>query len=209
MNATPRLPNEATRWLKAVDARIATVDPAQRREIVDGFRSHIQESIDSGDDIDGVLASLGDPNDVADAALQDQPSTPTRYLTVKRVLQIIALALAAAAVVALCALPGYVSVTTDSRGHESIQTQGVLAVMGLPYLAVLMIPVVLAAIPLLLRGRAWQPASITVAILIAAFGILGALSIGFYYLPAVIVSIVAAIVPARPRTTVPKPMRIR
>lgn len=199
MNTVPSLPTQASAWLHAVSVHLSGVDPAQRDEIVDGLRSHIQESIDAGVDVDSVLSRLGDPAAVADEAVRDDPFQAPRYLNAKRVLQIVAAALALIATVALCVLPSYVSVTTDSQGHEKIETQPLLAVMGSAYLLVLLIPVAIAVVPLFLHGRAWKISSIVAAVLLGGFAILGAVSIGRYYLPAGIIEIIAACLPLRPR----------
>ncbi|GAB6856158.1 HAAS signaling domain-containing protein [Microbacterium xylanilyticum] len=199
MNTVPSLPAQASAWLHAVSAQLSEVDPVQRDEIVDGLRSHIQESIDAGADVDSVLAQLGDPATVADEAVRDDPSQAPHYLNAKRVLQIVAAALALIATVALCVLPSYVSVTTDSRGHEKIETQPLLAVMGPAYLLVLLIPVAITVVPLFLHGRAWKISSIVAAVLLGGFAILGAVSIGRYYLPAGIIEIIAACLPLRSR----------
>ena len=199
MNTIPSLPAQASEWLRAVSARLSDVDPTQRDELVDGLRSHIQESIGTGIGVDTVLAQLGDPAAVADEALRDDPSHAPRYLNAKRVLQIVALALALIATVVLCVLPSYVSVTTDSYGRETIETQPLLVVMGPAYLLVLLIPVAIAAVPLFLHGRAWKVTSIGAAVLLGGFAILGVVSIGRYYLPAGIIEVFASCLPLRPR----------
>ncbi len=65
----------------------------------------------------------------------------------------------------------------------------------------LSIPVVVAGIPLALAGtRAWRPAAIAAACLLMAFAILGAASVGIFYLPSAVAMIVAA--SRRTRSTV-------
>ncbi|UUT35940.1 hypothetical protein [Microbacterium elymi] len=114
-----------------------------------------------------------------------------------RVLQIIGFALTLAAGVALCFLPAFQSVTSDSDGHQATRTQTLLQMQGSAYLLVLVIPVLIAAVPLLLRGRAWRVSSIVAAVLLGVFALVGALSIGVFYLPAAIVEVVAACLPVR------------
>lgn len=192
-----RLPGKADKWLHTVQARLADLDPGQREELVDGFRSHIQESIDAGGDVDAVLAELGSPGAVAADALKAETPGGPRYLNAKRVLQIVGVVLTVAAAAVMSVLPSFESVTTDSSGHEKIETQTLLEVQGIAFLIVLLIPVLVAAVPLFLRGRAWQVTSIVVAAALALFVILGALSIGRFYLPAAIIEIVAIFVPVR------------
>jgi hypothetical protein len=115
------------------------------------------------------------------------------------VLQLIGLAFAIAATTALCVLPSFESVTTDSSGHERVETLSILEVQGVAFLVVLLVPVIIAVIPLVLNGRAWHMGSIVVAILLGGLALVGALSIGRYYLPAVIIEIVAACLPIRRR----------
>jgi Protein of unknown function (DUF1700) len=201
MSSTPHLPMQASSWLRAVEAGLSRIDSTERDELVDGLRSHIQESIDAGDPVDDVLHRLGDPSGVADEMLQQATASPVRYLTTKRFLQLIGVVLAAAASIALCVLPSFVSVTTDSSGNEKIEAQNLLQAQGLGFLIVLLIPVLIAAVPLLLHGRAWRISSVIAAVLITGFAVLGALSIGRFYIPAAIVQVVAACLPSTTRKT--------
>ena len=57
----------------------------------------------------------------------------------------------------------------------------------------LSIPVLVAGLPLaVVRTRAWRPAAIAAACLLMAFAILGAASVGIFYLPSGVAMIVAA-----------------
>ena len=126
-----------------------------------------------------------------------------RYCNAKRIVQFVAAALALAAVLAVALLPSYIEVSTTSDGGEVVTSSTVLQVVGLWFLLVLAIPLAITLLPLPARGRAWQPLSIISATLLTLFTILGSLSIGFYFLPAMIASIVAAFLPTRPPTSQP------
>ena len=74
-----------------------------------------------------------------------------------------------------------------------------LQVVGAWFLLVLAIPALLGLLPILATGKLWQPLSIVSAVLLGIFSIIGSLSIGWYFLPATLVAIVAACIPTRRR----------
>lgn len=125
-----------------------------------------------------------------------------RYLSPKRVVQIAALALALTAALMIAVLPMYTEMTVSSDGTESTSRATVLEVNGLWVLVLIAVPVLLAALPLSARGRAWQPLSITSAALLSACVVLGMVSIGLFFLPAAVVAIVGACL--SPRSTRPR-----
>lgn len=133
------------------------------------------------------------------SSLQSQDKRPY-VLGPKRVLQFIALAFAIAAVCFLLALPGYVQMTVDSSGNESMTTPTLIDIHGIIYMAVLAIPVGLAIVPLFLKGRAWRIGSIVCSVLLAIFALLGSLSIGVYFVPAAVVAVIAALMPIGKQT---------
>ncbi|HKT55837.1 MAG TPA: hypothetical protein VJR25_03615, partial [Microbacterium sp.] len=83
-------------------------------------------------------------------------------------------------------------------------SQTVLQVMGGGYLVILLLPAVALAIPLLLRGRAAAVVALVAAVLVSMFVLLGILSIGLFYLPAVVCAVIAAALPSAPRHPSPK-----
>ncbi len=135
----------------------------------------------------------------------DELAAHSGYWNAKRVIQIIALAINAAAVSAIVLLPSYVSVTTDSAGNESITTRAVLQVGGTGFVAILALPLIFAAAPLFARGSSWQIFSIGSTVLLAVFAIVASLSIGFYFLLAVVLEGIAVFL--RPRRRIPGPRR--
>ncbi len=201
-----RLPDRAAAWLDAVDERLSHLDKRQREEIVDGLRLHLLEAIDSGEEADDVLVRLGSPDHVAGLSPRDDEfAAHSDYWNAKRVIQIIALALTAAAVSAIILLPSYVSETTDSAGNESITTQTVPEVGGIGFVAILAIPLIFAAAPLFAPGSSWQIFSIGSTVLLAVFAIVASPSIGFYFLPAVVLEVIAVFL--RPRRHPPSGRR--
>ena len=113
----------------------------------------------------------------------------------KRVAQLIALALAVAAMVMMVLIPTYTGVTMTSDGTEITSRSTLVQENGASVLLVLAIPVALAALPLLARGRAWQPLSIVSATLLLGLVVLGLASIGGFILPAAVAAIVGACLP--------------
>jgi hypothetical protein len=97
------------------------------------------------------------------------------YFNPARVLQIVALTFAVAAVLGALFLPGGFSVTQTSDGRQYIETPTLLQTMGQR----LVIPLFLTAVPLLFPGRGWQGISIAATIALAGSSI-----IGWFFLPA-------------------------
>lgn len=201
---TPNLPPELRAWLHDVERRLHALPDDQRTETLSGLAEHVVELTDSGLSGAEAVARLGSPASVAeDAFAEYQQQTGRdlrgRYFTVKRVLQLAAFVLAVAAAAVVAFRPSFILVTTDSDGIEQIQAATVLEVVGLWYLLVLAIPVVLTAVPLFARGRAWQPVSIACVVPLTVFVAIGMLSISWDFLLAWVVAVVAVLLPARPR----------
>ncbi|AYG04869.1 hypothetical protein [Gryllotalpicola protaetiae] len=118
--------------------------------------------------------------------------------------QLIALALAVVAVAAVLFVPSY-SIETSSSDHgASYFVVSALVVNGPGMLVPLGIPLLVAVAPVAARGRAWHPVSITATVLLAAFAVIGAFSIGIFFAPAALVEIVALFLHAGPRARAEK-----
>lgn len=205
MRSQSQLPAEVRAYLLEVEHRLASLPEDQRRQVVEDLTQHIVDATDEGAVPQEVLVRLGDPKEVAEQTFQQhQEQTGVdlrpRYLGAKRILQLIAASLAIAAALAVLFLPSYIEVTESSGGQESISSQTALEFVGPRILLVVAIPVALAALPLFARGRAWRPLSIASALMLTLFAVIGSLSVGWYFLPAMLVAIVAAFIPDRPRT---------
>ena len=115
----------------------------------------------------------------------------------KRMLHVLALVLAVVTAVLVLFMPSYTVVTTDSSGASTTETLSIWQYNGPIFALVVAIPVVIALIPALMRGRWWPLASIVSAGLLLGFAFLGALSLGFAFLPAALAASIAAM--RRPR----------
>ncbi|AYG03834.1 hypothetical protein [Gryllotalpicola protaetiae] len=111
-------------------------------------------------------------------------------LRAARIWQLAALGLAAAAAVVVLFAPLYSSGTTtcDPPGvacavHPAAQAS-VLAVNGPGILWYVLAPVALCLIPVLVRGSAWRAVSITCVVVLGMLVLLGLLTIGTFYVPA-------------------------
>jgi hypothetical protein len=95
--------------------------------------------------------------------------------------------------VAVAWLPLATETTTDSSGTTTTSHPSLIDNEGVSVLIVLLVPVMIAAIPVLLRHRpAAQAARTTAAVLMAIGVVLALLSIGIFYLPALVALVVAA-----------------
>lgn len=117
--------------------------------------------------------------------------------TAKRLLQWVALGLALAASVYLLVVPVYEGAVSDESGATLRTSETLLSVNGPWALVVLAVPPAIAALPLFARGRAWQPLSVVACVLLGAGVLVGILTIGVFFLPALVVEVVAACLPTR------------
>ena len=115
----------------------------------------------------------------------------TRHDHRRNVLQILAFTLGIAAALILLLVPGYTEVTQTNDGQEKIKSSTLLETIGPWILRPLFIPVVLTGLPLLFRGPLRKYASVTATVALAIFTLLGSLSMGWFYLPATVVSFIA------------------
>ena len=123
----------------------------------------------------------------------------SRYVILKRVLQLVAVGLVLTAVLVVLFVPSYGFATETSDG---VQTTGMVTaweVNGPRILLLLAIPVALSLLPVFSRGAAWQLLSVLSAVLLVVFAVVTSLSIGWFFFPAAIIAAVAAFVPVRPR----------
>jgi heme/copper-type cytochrome/quinol oxidase subunit 2 len=118
-------------------------------------------------------------------------------LSVKRALQVLSTVLAVVAGALVLFLPSYTVVRSDSAGNESTSTLSIWQYNGPIMLLVVAVPVVIALVPALVRGRWWPVVSLVSAGLLLGVAFLGAPTVGFAFLPAVVAAVVAAMM--RPR----------
>lgn len=115
----------------------------------------------------------------------------------KRMLQVLALVLTVVTGVLVLFMPSYTVVTSDSSGASTTQTLSIWQYNGPLFALVVAIPVAIALVPVLVRGRWWPLVSIVSAGLLLGFAFLGAMSIGFAFLPAALAAVVAAMLTPR------------
>ena len=126
-----------------------------------------------------------------------------RYLTTKRVLQLVTLGLVVGAAGYSCAAQLFAWAESDSSGNSVVMTRTLLESQGPGYLLVFMVLAALTACPLLLRGTSSAIASVEMAAVLTTFTVLGAMTIGGLFLPAAVASCIAALLPMRGRGHTP------
>lgn len=98
--------------------------------------------------------------------------------------QKIAFLLTITAALVLLLVPSYRGVRLSDDGPEQVVSLTLLEVVG-PYIFVpLLIPVALTGLPLLLRGRARNYASVATTVALAIFTLIASATIGWFYVPA-------------------------
>lgn len=126
-----------------------------------------------------------------------KPAASKAYWHPRRALQALGAVLTLLAVWALLFLPTYMTTSTDQFGNEVVGSATAWDVNGAWLLVVLAFPLLLAVLPLLVRGRAWYGVSLTCTVLLGVFVVLGSLSLGFFFLPGFIAMLIAVLL--RPR----------
>jgi protein-S-isoprenylcysteine O-methyltransferase Ste14 len=116
--------------------------------------------------------------------------------------QLVAAGLALVAAAVVITVPLYSQVSSTSAGDQQTRSSTALSVVGPTILLTLLVPVLGAALPLAARGRAWQPLSVVSAAVLAVFVLLGLLSVGWFFIPALIVSVIAVFQPVTPTSGV-------
>lgn len=108
----------------------------------------------------------------------------------RRVVQLVALLLAVAASSFLALVPVYSGAATSTSSDGTVtttqQTATLLEVNGPGALAVLLVPVLLTAVPALWFGRGRTPAAVVGTALLALGCVAGLLTVGVFYLPALV-----------------------
>ena len=107
---------------------------------------------------------------------------------------LIAVAVASLTALGVALLPFGTSSSTDVNGVETTSSLSLLSNEGPSVLLVLALPVFLVAIPLLLRGdTAVQRARVSIAGLLGILVVLGAASIGVFFVPTLILMIMSIV----------------
>lgn len=78
-------------------------------------------------------------------------------------------------------------VSAASPSHEPRHFGSAVSAVGGPAIfGPLLIPVLLIALPLLIRGKSWRGASVAAKVPLAVFAVTGVASIGLFHLPALL-----------------------
>lgn len=107
--------------------------------------------------------------------------------------QLAAVALAVVASVLLLVVPTGTSETTTSTGEHTSESTTLLGTEGPSVLWPLLVPVLLTLVPLLVSRRLRPAVSITCTVLLAVGVILAVLSIGVFFVPALVLAVIACV----------------
>jgi hypothetical protein len=115
----------------------------------------------------------------------------------KNVRQIIAFSLTVAAALVVLLVPLYSGVQVTNDGPEQVTASTLLEIAGPRVFVPVLIPVALTGLPLLLRGRAQQYASVGTTIALAIFTLIAFATIGWFYVPALAAALTSALASSR------------
>ncbi|UZX02136.1 hypothetical protein F8G81_05515 [Arthrobacter sp. CDRTa11] len=120
-----------------------------------------------------------------------------RHWDPKRVRRIIALSLAAGASLVLLLFPVYSTMSLSNGAPDHVTASTMFDVMGPSILVPLLVPVVLAGLPLLVRRTAHAlPVATTIAL--GIFTVISSATIGWFYVPALAAAVAAVTAPPKP-----------
>jgi hypothetical protein len=120
-----------------------------------------------------------------------------RHWDPKRVRQIIAVSLAAAASLVLLLVPLYSTVSLSNGAPDRVTASTLFDVVG-PYIFVpLLVPVALTGLPLLVRRTAHALPVVT-TIALGIFTVISSATIGWFYVPALAAAVAAVAAPPKP-----------
>lgn len=187
-------------YLADVAGRLSTVPRAQREDVLAGLRDHITALADQGATAEDIITRLGSPEEVADAAASELPPRPPRFFDAKRLVQLVAVALAARASWTILFEPLYEGwqawERSDGTSGEEITHQTMAQVNGWPLtLTVAALPLLLTLAPAVVRGRARQSVTVVCTVLLAGVAVLTGFSVGALYLLALVAAVCACLVP--------------
>ncbi len=194
------------RYLAEVDRRLGHLSDAQREDILAGILEHIADLEADGVAPEEIVARLGSPESVADAAAGEfppppgEPSAPSRFFDGKRWVQLVAVLLAVRVLWVLLAMPAFegTSTTTDSDGivTETTTYATVAESAGLLFALILAaIPVSLTVVPFVIRGASRQTATVVCTLLLAGIAVLTGFSVGGFFVLPLVASVCACVVP--------------
>lgn len=188
------------RYLAEVSRRLSHLSRAQREDVLAGLREHITELQTEGATAEEIIARLGSPDEVAAAAVSELPPRAARFFDAKRLVQLVAVALAAGATWTLLFARVYEGWSngedSEGTGGEALTQQTMAEVNGWPLtLMVAAIPLALTLIPVFVRGKARQTVTIVCAVLLAGIAVLTGFSVGALYVLPLVAAACACLVP--------------
>ncbi|MBK7822524.1 MAG: hypothetical protein IPJ61_16045 [Tessaracoccus sp.] len=195
------------RYLAEVGWRLRHLPRAQREDILAGLREHVADLESRGATPEEIVARLGSPESVAEAAAGEfpplpgeQPAVSSRFFDGKRWVQLVAAVLALRVLWVVLFLPAYegTSTSTDSDGNvvETMTHATIAEVNGLLFALVLgAMPIALTLIPFFVRGKARQTVTVVCTLLLAGIAVLTGFTVGPFFVLPLVALVCACVVP--------------
>ncbi len=179
-------------YVRQVSRHLRKLPPSYRREIIAGLRYHISEKLTAGDDCESIISSLGSPGEVVTAAFESfsDENTEAQFSNRSRVYrnaQVGSFFLSLAGWLTVTLSPLWVRQSERMGEAPSLQSSTMLS--DSPKTAALMaLPPLIALIATVLKSRR---SSLVSALVLTVYVLLGALSVGVYFVPALLAAITA------------------
>jgi len=212
MSDRPVWPEPVSRYLESVRREIASLPAGYRDDVLSGIEAHLTDSLADGLDPSEVMAALGTPDSLAGQAFeqyhQETASRPA-YFTPRRIAQLVAFALMIAGLIFALVFPVSTEFRGDAEGVTEVIRHTQLEDRGPIVFAVGALFLVLAGVPLLLRGRAWRRTSIFLTVVLAVFAVAVSMVSTIGVLLAAATAVVALFLPARQNGRLHPPVAAR
>ena len=193
----PTREGELERYLAEINRRLTRLPRAQRQEVIDGLREHIDELSAAGVHPSETIARLGTAEAVADAAAMELPAI-RRFLDAKRWVQFASVLLSFAGSWSVLFATVHEEYSESLDGVSTITFFRVGDLLGWPTALVLAAaPLVLTIAPTVFDGKIRQTTLVLCTAMLAVTTFVSGLTVGSFLIAALLVAICACILPPR------------
>ncbi|MFD5214201.1 HAAS signaling domain-containing protein [Microbacterium sp. NPDC058345] len=191
-------------YLRSVERMLRGIGPEHRIAVLDDLRAHFADAEEAGRPVDDTIASLGTPNEIAERAHEefgaDRAAAEGRAERAWRMLQgAAAVSALVIGVVVAFIMPTH-TIATSEGGASVLQHLTILQNDGVWVALLILVPAVVAAVPLVVARAARLAVAAIGGTLLTLLTVIAAFTtVGMFFLPVVLLSWTALIAWARLR----------